>query len=99
MFENIKAKIEALTQAFYQFHRESIRKLSRLRQVLQDLVGTGQRTGAGPNGNTVDADYEVVDETKISLNTAGDYCSSASSSLSLINLSLEGNNMAEKELL
>ena len=53
--EDIKAKIEALTQAFYPIS-------SRIYQEAQQAQASAQ--SAGPNGNTVDADYEVVDEDK-----------------------------------
>ena len=64
--EDIKAKIEALTQAFYPIS-------SRIYQEAQQAQASAARSGeqaqdsaqsAGPNGNTVDADYEVVDEDK-----------------------------------
>ena len=61
--EDIKAKIEALTQAFYPIS-------SRIYQEAQKAqAGAGEQAqdsaqSAGPNGNTVDADYEVVDEDK-----------------------------------
>ena len=61
--EDIKAKIEALTQAFYPIS-------SRIYQEAQQAqAGAGEQAqdstqSAGPNGNTVDADYEVVDEDK-----------------------------------
>ena len=61
--EDIKAKIEALTQAFYPIS-------SRIYQEAQQAqAGAGEQAqdsaqSAVPNGNTVDADYEVVDEDK-----------------------------------
>lgn len=64
--EDIKAKSEALTQAFYPIS-------SRIYQEAQAQTGDGADAGAqaqsgaqsaGPGGNTVDADYEVVDEDK-----------------------------------
>ena len=61
--EDTKAKIEALTQAFYPIS-------SRIYQEAQaGAAGAGEQAqdgaqSAGPSGNTVDADYEVVDEDK-----------------------------------
>ena len=64
--EDIKAKIEALTQAFYPI---SSRIYQEAQQAQASATGSGEQTqdsaqSAGPNGNTVDADYEVVDEDK-----------------------------------
>lgn len=64
--EDIKAKIEALTQAFYPI---SSRIYQEAQQAQASAAGTGEQAqdsaqSAGPNGNTVDADYEVVDEDK-----------------------------------
>jgi chaperone protein dnaK len=64
--EDIKAKIEALTQAFYPI---SSRIYQEAQQAQASAAGSGEQTqdsaqSAGPNGNTVDADYEVVDEDK-----------------------------------
>ena len=64
--EDIKAKIEALTQAFYPI---SSRIYQEAQQAQASAVGSGEQAqdsaqSAGPNGNTVDADYEVVDEDK-----------------------------------
>lgn len=61
--EDIKAKIEALTQAFYpissRIYQEAQQAQARAGEQAQDSAQS-----AGPNGNTVDADYEVVDEDK-----------------------------------
>ena len=64
--EDIKAKIEALTQAFYPI---SSRIYQEAQQAQASAAGSGEQAqdsaqSAGPNGNTVDADYEVVDEDK-----------------------------------
>ena len=64
--EDIKAKIEALTQAFYPI---SSRIYQEAQQAKASTAGSGEQAqdsaqSAGPNGNTVDADYEVVDEDK-----------------------------------
>ena len=64
--EDIKAKIEALTQAFYPI---SSRIYQEAQQAQAGAAGSGEQAqdsaqSAGPNGNTVDADYEVVDEDK-----------------------------------
>ena len=64
--EDIKAKIEALTQAFYPM---SSRIYQEAQQAQASAAGSGEQAqdsaqSAGPNGNTVDADYEVVDEDK-----------------------------------
>lgn len=64
--EDIKAKIEALTQAFYTI---SSRIYQEAQQAQASAAGSGEQAqdsaqSAGPNGNTVDADYEVVDEDK-----------------------------------
>ena len=64
--EDIKAKVEALTQAFYPI---SSRIYQEAQQAQASAAGSGERAqdsaqSAGPNGNTVDADYEVVDEDK-----------------------------------
>ena len=64
--EDIKAKIEALTQAFYPI---SSRIYQEAQQAQASTAGFGEQAqdsaqSAGPNGNTVDADYEVVDEDK-----------------------------------
>lgn len=64
--EDIKAKIETLTQAFYPI---SSRIYQEAQQAQASAAGSGEQAqdsaqSAGPNGNTVDADYEVVDEDK-----------------------------------
>ena len=64
--EDIKAKIEALTQAFYPI---SSRIYQEAQQAQASAAGSGEQAqdsaqSAGQNGNTVDADYEVVDEDK-----------------------------------
>ena len=64
--EDIKAKIEALTQAFYPI---SSRIYQQAQQAQASAAGSGEQAqdsaqSADPNGNTVDADYEVVDEDK-----------------------------------
>ena len=64
--EDIKAKVEALTQAFYPI---SSRIYQEAQQAQASAAGSGEQAqdsaqSAGPNGNTVDADYEVVDEDK-----------------------------------
>ena len=64
--EDIKAKIEALTQAFYPI---SSRIYQEAQQAQAGAAGAGEQAqdstqSAGPTGNTVDADYEVVDEDK-----------------------------------
>lgn len=64
--EDIKAKIETLTQAFYPI---SSRIYQEAQQAQAGAAGSGEQAqdsaqSAGPNGNTVDADYEVVDEDK-----------------------------------
>ena len=64
--EDIKAKIEALTQAFYPI---SSRIYQEAQHAQASAAGSGEQAqdsaqSAGPNGNTVDADYEVVDEDK-----------------------------------
>ena len=64
--EDIKAKIEALTQAFYPI---SSRIYQEAQYAQASAAGSGEQAqdsaqSAGPNGNTVDADYEVVDEDK-----------------------------------
>lgn len=64
--EDIKAKIEALTQAFYPI---SSRIYQEAQQAQASAAGSGEQAqdsaqSADPNGNTVDADYEVVDEDK-----------------------------------
>ena len=64
--EDIKAKIEALTQAFYPI---SSRIYQEAQHAQASAAGSSEQAqdsaqSAGPNGNTVDADYEVVDEDK-----------------------------------
>ena len=64
--EDIKAKIEALTQAFYPISSSIYQEAQ---QAQASTAGSGEQAqdsaqSAGPNGNTVDADYEVVDEDK-----------------------------------
>lgn len=63
--EDTKAKIEALTQAFYPISS----RIYQEAQAQADAAGAGEQAqdgaqSAGPSGNTVDADYEVVDEDK-----------------------------------
>ena len=63
--EDIKAKIEALTQAFYPISS----RIYQEAQAQAGAAGAGEQAqdgaqSAGPGGNTVDADYEVVDEDK-----------------------------------
>lgn len=63
--EDTKAKIEALTQAFYPISS----RIYQEAQAQAGAAGAGEQAqdgaqSAGPNGNTVDADYEVVDEDK-----------------------------------
>jgi len=63
--EDIKAKIEALTQAFYPI---SSRIYQEAQQAQASAAGSGEQAqdsaqSAGPNGNTVDADYEGAGDT------------------------------------
>ena len=63
--EDTKAKIEALTQAFYPISS----RIYQEAQAQAGAAGAGEQAqdgaqSAGPSGNTVDADYEVVDEDK-----------------------------------
>ena len=63
--EDTKAKIEALTQAFYPISS----RIYQESQAQAGAAGAGEQAqdgaqSAGPSGNTVDADYEVVDEDK-----------------------------------
>ena len=63
--EDTKAKIEALTQAFYPISS----RIYQEAQAQAGAAGAGEQAqdgaqSAGPGGNTVDADYEVVDEDK-----------------------------------
>ncbi|ASS37681.1 molecular chaperone DnaK [Mogibacterium pumilum] len=63
--EDTKAKIEALTQAFYPISS----RIYQEAQAQAGATGAAEQTqdgtqSEGPNGNTVDADYEVVDEDK-----------------------------------
>ena len=63
--EDTKTKIEALTQAFYPISS----RIYQEAQAQAGAAGAGEQAqdggqSAGPGGNTVDADYEVVDEDK-----------------------------------
>ena len=63
--EDTKAKIEALTQVFYPISS----RIYQEAQAQAGAAGAGEQAqdgaqSAGPSGNTVDADYEVVDEDK-----------------------------------
>ena len=63
--EDAKTKIEALTQAFYPISS----RIYQEAQAQAGAAGAGEQAqdggqSAGPGGNTVDADYEVVDEDK-----------------------------------
>ena len=64
--DDIKAKIEALTQAFYPVSS----RIYQEAQAQQQAAGAGAQAGAdssssqGPAGDTVNADYEVVDDDK-----------------------------------
>lgn len=63
--ENIKAKTEALTNAFYPIST----RIYQESQQAQQSAGAGDsdggtQSGVGNDGNTVDADYEVVDDDK-----------------------------------
>ena len=63
--EVTKTKIEALTQAFYPISS----RIYQEAQAQAGAAGAGEQAqdggqSAGPGGNTVDADYEVVDEDK-----------------------------------
>lgn len=64
--DDIKAKTEALTQAFYPVSS----RIYQEAQAQQQAAGAGAQAGAdssssqGPAGDTVNADYEVVDDDK-----------------------------------
>lgn len=67
--EDIKAKSEALTQAFYPISSRIYQEAQAQTGAAGDGADAGAQAqsgaqSAGPGGNTVDADYEVVDEDK-----------------------------------
>lgn len=67
--EDIKAKSEALTQAFYPISSRIYQEAQAQTGAAGDDADAGAQAqsgaqSAGPGGNTVDADYEVVDEDK-----------------------------------
>lgn len=67
--EDIKAKSEALTQAFYPISSRIYHEAQAQTGAAGDGADAGAQAqsgaqSAGPGGNTVDADYEVVDEDK-----------------------------------
>lgn len=67
--EDIKAKSEALTQAFYPISSRIYQEAQAQAGAAGDGADAGAQAqsgaqSAGPGGNTVDADYEVVDEDK-----------------------------------
>lgn len=71
--EDLKSKMEALTQAFYPISTRIYQEAQQAQQAagaagaagpdMGAQAGAQQNSGAA-NGNTVDADYEVVDEDK-----------------------------------
>lgn len=70
--EDLKSKMEALTNAFYpistRIYQEAQAAQGAAGQAGPDMgaqqAAGDQNTGAAHNGNTVDADYEVVDDDK-----------------------------------
>lgn len=67
--EDIKAKSEALTQEFYPISSRIYQEAQAQTGAAGDGADAGAQAqsgaqSAGPGGNTVDADYEVVDEDK-----------------------------------
>lgn len=66
--EDIKAKIEALTQAFYpistRIYQEAQAQAGAAGAADQGAASDAGTQNAGPSGNTVEADYEVVDDDK-----------------------------------
>ncbi len=70
--EDLKSKMEALTNAFYpistRIYQESQAAQGAAGQAGPDMgaqqAAGDQNSGAAHNGNTVDADYEVVDDDK-----------------------------------
>lgn len=70
--ENLKSKMEALTNAFYpistRIYQEAQAAQGAAGQAGPDMgaqqAAGDQNSGAAHNGNTVDADYEVVDDDK-----------------------------------
>ena len=70
--EDLKSKIEALTNAFYpistRIYQEAQAAQGAAGQAGPDMgaqqAAGDQNSGAAHNGNTVDADYEVVDDDK-----------------------------------
>ena len=70
--EDLKSKMEALTNAFYpistRIYQEALAAQGAAGQAGPDMgaqqAAGDQNSGAAHNGNTVDADYEVVDDDK-----------------------------------
>ena len=71
--EDLKSKMEALTQAFYPISTRIYQEAQQAQQAAGAAGAAGPDMGAqadaqqnsgAANGNTVDADYEVVDEDK-----------------------------------
>ena len=73
--EDLKSKMEALTNAFYpistRIYQEAQAAQGAAGQAGPDMgaqqAAGDQNSGAAHNGNTVDADYEVVDDDKYSV--------------------------------
>ena len=61
----IKAKTEALQNSIYELSAAMYQKAAEAQQKQQSQgQGTGQESGSGPSDQTVDADYEVVNDKK-----------------------------------
>jgi len=61
----IKAKTEALQNSIYELSAAMYQKAAEAQQKAQQSQGSGQESGKGPSDDqTVDADYEVVNDKK-----------------------------------
>ena len=62
----IKAKTESLQNSIYELSAAMYQKAAEAqqKQQAQQSQGTGQESGSGPSDQTVDADYEVVNDKK-----------------------------------
>ena len=62
----IKAKTESLQNSIYELSAAMYQKAAEAqqKQQAQQSQGSGQESGSGPSDQTVDADYEVVNDKK-----------------------------------
>jgi len=60
----IKAKTESLQNSIYELSAAMYQKAAEAQQKAQQSQGSGQESEKGPSDQTVDADYEVVNDKK-----------------------------------